>query len=858
MKNPQNCRCNAVLLILAFSITWNQPIHAFLPSRAYLTVKRPAPDQLKNWHLQVLHAHEHRVALLSDAQQEGDHENRPDDDESKTPSLQSRRSLIQAMILGTAAFPLAAGAGKSELDASGQLFSPKSEMVRGGSDAARGIPQESRPARLQPGQTVQTVYETRFLAYLTRFLLTFDNVAHAWWVKQGFQDSWDQELLTEADRSLEEARFAEFAESVEVGLADYFTGPYGSYSSVAAAKAGLYAAAPAKAASAPSEGLKGVFKRAMPKDKKPATGITESSKQGILNLYSLLKARYTSVAAKRQMAILFSFISSPELQPTDEICALLGEADNATITKIVLERPPPVANEPESRTSSRRGGGYSINAPPIINVDPPPALGDDFPRPVVVPELKPTSRILRINVLDGGMGYKTPPVVKVRQRGFAVNCEACAILDRQGHVESIVVLDPGYGYGLRNGALPEVVIEATKDTRKLARPDKKRSKQDFRPASAVAELEYEITGINLLDGGDGYSGAELPLISISPPEQDPDWYFSPDEFFGAKPTEKNALKARVVEMKMKDGSLVTEPLSSSQIDASLVNRLKREPLELLPTTVRPLLRPTSGKQIFVIPSLPPVPPQVVVPSARYRAIDPIFGGIGSVPVTMGALELSGSEYGRLALSGAICTILVRTLLNPLELVKTKIQLKNDEELNQFVYDLARKNAKKASTDSGPTGGMRRIGIPLEPASNGSAAVAVQERDIAVLTMDETTTATAETSLGTTDMISGIVKLRGPFALFQSADITFLASLVFGSFGFGATELFRRSFTEAFFGESGGSDTGSELVLLAAAAVACIITSAAAAPFEVLRVRSMGLVEAKPWKDVLVDFLVSDF
>jgi hypothetical protein len=763
------------------------------------------------------------------------------------------------MIMGAATIPVTANAGKSELDASGQLFSPKSEMVRGGSDAARGIPQESQPARLKPGQTVQTVYETRFLAYLTRFLLTFDNVAHAWWVKQGFQDSWDQELLTEADRSLEEARFAEFAESVEVGLADYFTGPYGSYSSVAAAKAGLYAAAPAKATSARSEGLKGVFKNAMPKTKTSANEITQLSKQGILNLYALLKARYTSVAAKRQMAILFSFISSPELQPTDEICALLGEADNANITKIVLERPLPVANEPESRTSSRRGGGYSINAPPVVNVDPPPALGDAFPRPVVVQELKPTSRILRINVVDGGMGYKTPPVVKIRQRGFAVNCEACAILDRQGHVESIIVLHPGYGYGLRNGALPEVIIEPPKESRKMARKDKKGMMQEFRPASAVAELEYEIVGINLLDGGNGYSGAELPSISISPPEQDPDWYFSPDEFFGSKPTQKYAVTARVVEMKLKDGSLMTEPLPSSQIDTSLVNRLKREPLELLPTTVRPTLRPTpSGKRVFVIPSLPPVPPQVVVPSARYRAIDPIFGGIGSVPVTMGALELSGSEYGRLALSGAICTILVRTLLNPLELVKTKIQLKNDEELNQYVYDLARKNVKPPNNEAGPTGGMRRIGMPLEPATNGTAAIALKERETAVLTIEEPTTATAETSLGTTDMISGIVELRGPFALFQSADITFLASLVFGSFGFGATELFRRSFTEAFFGESGGSDTGSELVLLAAAAVACIITSAAAAPFEVLRVRSMGLVEAKPWKDVLVDFLVSDF
>lgn len=114
---------------------------------------------------------------------------------------------------------------------------------------------------------------------------------------------------------------------------------------------------------------------------------------------------------------------------------------------------------------------------------------------------------------------------------------------------------------------------------------------------------------------------------------------------------------------------------------------------------------------------------------------------------------------------------------------------------------------------------------------------------------------AEASIGTLAMASSIVELRGPFALFQSADITFLASLVFGSFGFGATELFRRVFTAFFLNQdANASGGGSELVLLGAAALACILTSAVATPFEMMRVRSMGLVESKGWKDVLVEFL----
>ena len=44
-------------------------------------------------------------------------------------------------------------------------------------------------------------------------------------------------------------------------------------------------------------------------------------------------------------------------------------------------------------------------------------------------------------------------------------------------------------------------------------------------------------------------------------------------------------------------------------------------------------------------------------------------------------------------------------------------------------------------------------------------------------------------------------------------------------------------------------------MLAAASVACVVTSAAAAPFEVLRVKSMGLVESSGWKEVLRQFIV---
>jgi hypothetical protein len=116
-------------------------------------------------------------------------------------------------------------------------------------------------------------------------------------------------------------------------------------------------------------------------------------------------------------------------------------------------------------------------------------------------------------------------------------------------------------------------------------------------------------------------------------------------------------------------------------------------------------------------------------------------------------------------------------------------------------------------------------------------------------------ATPAVPVGTIDLLRGIAELRGPFALFQSADITFLASLAFGSFGFGATELFRRSFTAFFFTGDAADSGGSEIVLLIAAALATVLTAGVAAPFELLRVRSMGLLESTKWTVVLQEYVV---
>jgi len=246
---------------------------------------------------------------------------------SSAQDISRRTALLQllstSILLSSSSQPALAS---SEIDTTGELYSPKNIMIKqGGSAAARGIRlkskqesqevKDSRKKSLLNSSTglIQNVYETRFITYLSRFLLSYDLAASAWWDKnsksKGVVDN--EEVVVDSYEI-----FAQFAESVEVGLADYFLGPYGSYASVAAAKAGVNAVMPAQSVretdKSPSlfniltTGNRGKGRKnsqtkkstmssiiAQRKSKNAQKEANKLAKQGILNLFSLLSARYT-------------------------------------------------------------------------------------------------------------------------------------------------------------------------------------------------------------------------------------------------------------------------------------------------------------------------------------------------------------------------------------------------------------------------------------------------------------------------------------------------------------------------------------------------------------------------------------
>ena len=167
-------------------------------------------------------------------------------------------------------------------------------------------------------------------------------------------------------------------------MSDYFTGPYGSYSSLKVAVAGVNAKY--QATSGGGGSINGV-------------------KQGVLNLLALLKTRYTSADAKRQLAIMFSFLET-SLQPVAEITSLLGEADDGFVNDVVL-----LDNE------------IYVPIDGELVISDPPALGSEYIRAkgnfiteskIVMKDGAKFKKLLSVNVISGGSGYTSAvPIVAV-------------------------------------------------------------------------------------------------------------------------------------------------------------------------------------------------------------------------------------------------------------------------------------------------------------------------------------------------------------------------------------------------------------------------------------------------------------
>lgn len=270
-------------------------------------------------------------------------------------------------------------------------------------------------------------YPQRFVTYLARFLLNYDEGSAEWWAAQGTALPIGVNRATL--KELRTMQFGRFSESVKVGLRQF--------------------------------GQK-------------------KNDRGPRMLYSLLRARYgDSRQAKLQLAILFSLLPPPS-QPSGLVRQALGEFDNTSITAMAVIRagrnyttPPRVVIAPPDAQAygapalarahmqptgsiaqlrlSGGGGGYA--APPTVSISPPAARGGRAAR---AEARVVNGSVIELRLTDRGAGYSATDAVVVSidaprdaaggSAPRAAAAAARAVLEQE--VASIEIVDGGYGYAV--------------------------------------------------------------------------------------------------------------------------------------------------------------------------------------------------------------------------------------------------------------------------------------------------------------------------------------------------------------------------------------------------------------------------
>lgn len=362
-------------------------------------------------------------------------------------------------------------------------------------------------------------------------------------------------------------------------------------------------------------------------------------------------------------------------------------------------------------------------------------------------------------------------------------------------VRAVRVREPGRGYDPLDP--PNVTISsplALNGSRALGR-------------ALVDETNGTIVGVELLDGGSGYSQARRVTATVDPPPRGAD--------------SRRAL-----------------------LEVELPAREERR-------GVRPSRLPALSKASSLTSLLPDRTPVTYDEGARcYRVgragavaqIEEItppdgdvdaFGPVNREPVQRSA-AVDGSQYARLALAGAVCAALGHAALTPLEVVKTKLQADaaRYDGLNFFesVAEVAREplpvelartaeeaepgGAAEPGGDEGPPDALHddaRAAAPAQaagaPAPAGSAALEPAEPTLRSVCEN----------------------------LFRGVDASALGHFISGGISFGLTEYLRRALAEALGPES-ALIYPPWAVVSSASVLGVIAGTTAIAPFEATRVR----------------------
>lgn len=492
------------------------------------------------------------------------------------------------------------------------------------------LPWKTDPVNKRTGVTLVDAesagYNVGFVTYLSRFLLNFDANCQRFWFSEAIPQ-------TASSKKVEEIRlqqFAAFSASVEVGLQEY------------------------------------------------------KGKEGALLLLQDLVARYGTLqaddpsqrrvarSARRHIALLFALMEKN--QPTAEITKLLASVDNGKVTSVQL-----LKNEEDL-------SGFETNQA-LVAEFPNPQAGDDYEMAQGRVVLKPTGRLLRVDILNGGSGYSsvTPPIVTISSP-LNGTCAQAQVKISKGSIARVQLVDAGSGY------------TELKDIRITVSPPPSDTR-DGQMAHLAPVLDMRVDRIEITKEGSGYA-AEKPLKVFLRGRQDtndtvlvgfanPSAEKSSFTSFRRKGDQMNLDEMEDAFEKKYNLVGTVSGADVSGLDSGAPplpfwggKSSSAELLRLLPAGVG--LEYDSSLRRYVLALDTDFMKQypAVLQQGGNRILGTDFGPRGSAPIER-KMELGASAYLKFCISGAICSSGVHLVLTPLDVVKTKMQTNPSEKYSSI-------------------------------------------------------------------------------------------------------------------------------------------------------------------------------
>lgn len=476
-------------------------------------------------------------------------------------------------------------------------------------------------------------YNVNFVTYLSRFLLSFDPSAQQWWIDRAKEIP--KSTSKEQIFNIREKQFARFSASVEVGLQeDDFVGQDG-----------------------PKRLLQSLLNQFGAPNQNDRTSADSTPSDDDSDRFT----RETK-EARRQLALLFGLLE--DSQPTKEITMLLASIDNGTIESVLLS---------DDARSAGLLRGFSPEDTPIIEF-PQPQAGSSYDRATGKAVLKPTGKLLRIEIIDGGEGYtKAPDISKVLSEVLPSGEVATTnVKIVNGVLKTIKLIN--YGSGYNQGSVLEMKL-----------------KPHGGGKSAIIRIfpEMEITKIELDQVGCGYAVEKPVKVSLVPlAEGEPQVIGisyskgNMGSFIAARDPGEDKIRnferalikdeVKIISGAASGGNLPPAPFPYKASSSQQLLALLPQGFGLEYDTLKRIYVLSVDKEYQKLFSAM-TPMTLETPN---RPLVPDFGPRGRSPIERNR-RIDVSTFLRFVLSGAICASGVHLALTPLDVVKTKVQIYPD-------------------------------------------------------------------------------------------------------------------------------------------------------------------------------------